>query len=337
MSIPLQGRRAVVALGFASAAWLAALLFAAPGMAARATPGGHYVGFPPASWNRAESLAYPTAELRVSRDGRRLAAAQLQIQCQDAVGFSDLMMTLSFRRNPDAAIRRDGRFRVSRLGGRRRFRLAGRFVTPRHVRLFYSARILPRTVEGRGRVECRSTDWASPAALYRDGIPPFSGCGSQRATTLLWADTGRVFQQITLARNGNELLPHVYACLFASPSKRFELGQNYDDERLRTFRMAGPFVAFIHVPTWPIEVRDLRDGSLVSRPDTYGWLWDLALKDNGSLAWTTDRGTREVWSLDSNGQHLLDSGPDLVLESLEINGSTLYWLNGTTTRSATLD
>jgi hypothetical protein len=112
---------------------------------------------------------------------------------------------------------------------------------------------------------------------------------------------------------------------------------------------------------WPqkwIEVRDARDGSLVSRPDVRYWtqLTDLELTAKGSVAWTLERialrpdgypigypeeppvtETTEVWALDSHGQGVLDSGPDVVANSLELNQSTVTWTNGGSRRSATLD
>jgi hypothetical protein len=44
-----------------------------------------------------------------------------------------------------------------------------------------------------------------------------------------------------------------------------------------------------------------------------------------------------VWALDSHGQRILDSGPDVAANSLELNESTLAWTNGGSERSATLD
>ena len=70
--------------------------------------------------------------------------------------------------------------------------------------------------------------------LYRNGVPPFSGCRSQPAFTHLWADTGRAFQQYAATRatpgRPTAFFTHVYACLFDSPSKRIDLGRSYDDE-----------------------------------------------------------------------------------------------------------
>lgn len=106
-------------------------------------------------------------------------------------------------------------------------------------------------------------------------------------------------------------------------------------------------------------MRDGRDGSLVRKPDV-AWgsrLADLELNAKGSVAWTLDRIAMgpdgypigygsgqppapvawEVWALDNHGQRLLDYGPNLVLDSLALNGSVLTWANDGATRTATLD
>jgi hypothetical protein len=204
--------------------------------------------------------------------------------------------------------------------------------------------------------------------LYRDGLPPFSGCRSQRAATVLWGDSGRLFEQYAALRPGVRFFTHLYACLFDSPSKRIDLGENYaPDDYRENFRLAGPFVAFFRhecamcIP-WDqgwIEVRDARDGGLVRKPDV-AWgsrLADLEVKANGSVAWTLDRVAmgpdgypigygsgqpptvvaREVWAVDVHGQRLLDSGPNLDLNSLALSGSMLTWVNDGATRTATLD
>jgi hypothetical protein len=178
---------------------------------------------------------------------------------------------------------RDGRFaatgRVGRVG---RYRLHGRFVTRDLARVVF----IERHVRS-GRLVCRSS-----MKLYRNGVPPFSGCRSQRAHTDLWAASGRVFQQFTLYRNGGqfgfgEFFTHHYACLFESPSKRTHLGRNYNDERRGYFRLAGPYVAFFSGgcaacswDQWSVEVRDVRDGRIVSDLDVrfYTRPVDLALK-----------------------------------------------------------
>jgi hypothetical protein len=98
-----------------------------------------------------------------------------------------------------------------------------------------------------------------------------------------------------------------------------------------------------------VRVVDLRDGSLRS-PQLPAWVFnhigwgpvpaDVELKENGSVAWTIagpPGWQREVGALDTAGQRLVDSGPNLDVNSLELNESTLTWINDGTTRSTTLD
>ena len=345
---------------------LAAVLFAAPAMAGRPTPGALYYGLRATDqYPRVEELIPPSAELRVARSGRRLAAAEVTLLCGRGRSLDELVVRLSFRRNPAAVVRRDGSFSFPAVGlsdteRRVRLWLSGRFVSAQYARLFYrvrNPRDCPPTHE-------RYPD-LSPTALYRDGQAPFSGCRSQRAGTLLRTDTARVFQQLVIDEF-TSFVTHVYACLYAIPHRRVDLGRNYDDARVRAPRLAGAFVAYM----WgALRVLDLNDPNSLRIVDpTPGFpkpawgadLRDLVLKQTGAIAWTVDRyDGGELWALDAAGLRviepgpnqipdiwlerdapglrLLDSGPDLDLESLALNGSTLTWTNAGTTRTATLD
>ena len=137
------------------------------------------------------------------------------------------------------------------------------------------------------------------------------------------------------------------------------LGLNYDETSLDTFRLAGPFVAYLRgdqynaFPQHLLEVRDLRDGSYIHLPTlpSPSVVHDVALRDTGSVAWTLVRlgvdsygqpdpnlvVAREVWALDTAGQRMLDSGPKVDVESLELDGSTLTWMNDGAVHTATLD
>ena len=350
----------------ALAACLAVLLSAAPAMAGRPAPGGRYYGLteqPP----KFEDVQDFSAKLHTSRSGRKLAAAELNLLCgrsrSDAV-------KLSLHGNRAATIKRDGSFSFPAAGptreaGRMRLWLSGRFVSAQYVRLFYRVRNSVR----RHSPGCRATDERkpddrypdlSPVVLGLDGAPPFSGCRRQRAATLLRTDAARVFQQYApwdaSSPGSSGAVTHVYACAFAKPGRRVDLGRNYDDARVELPRLAGALLAYERVGCGPgacgsaIRVLDLTGGTSRtvsptqrSDPESYG-VGDLVLKESGSLAWTVARYAfggafiaYEAWALDGQGARLLDSSPSLDLVSLTLNGSTLTWTNAGGTRTATLD
>lgn len=341
---------------------LATVLLASPAVAGRPTPGALYYGLRATDqYPRVEELIPPSAELRVARSGRRLAAAEVTLLCGRGRSLDNPVVRLSFRRNPAAVVRRDGGFSFPAVGlsdteRRVRLWLSGRFVSAQYARLFYrvrNPRDCPPTHE-------RYPD-LSPAALYRDGKPPFSGCRSQRAGTLVHTGTGRVFQQLVIDEFSS-FVTHVYACLYAIPHRRVDLGRNYDDERVGVPRLAGSFVAW----WWGVlRVMDLRDPPsvrLVDHTPGFGTVFpqpasDLVLKPNGAIAWTILGRDPELWALDAAGVRLiepglrplptlapdapglrqLDAGPALDPQSLELNGSTLTWINYGTTQTSTLD
>jgi hypothetical protein len=321
---------------------LAGLLLVAPAMAGRPAPGAHYYGLRAADqYPRVEELIPPTAELRVSRSGRRLVAAEVTLLCGRGRSLDESVVRLSLRGNPLAVVRRGGGFSFPAVGlsdTKRRVRLwlSGRFVSAQYARLFYRVR---------DPQDCPATDARypalSPAALYRDGKPAFSGCRSQRAGTLLRTDSGRVFQQLTIDEFSS-FVTHVYACLYAMPHRRVDLGRNYDDARVLVPRLAGSFVAWWSGVLGVMDLRDPASVRLVDHTPGFETVWpqspsDLVLKPNSAIAWTILHFEPELWALDTAGLRMLDSGPQLGLESLELSGSTLTWINAGSARSALLD
>jgi hypothetical protein len=353
-------RFTVFGLASLVAVCLAVLLFVAPALAGRPTPGARYYALEAAGQYRVVQSDDVWLELRVSRSGDRLAGVTIKLVCDVRRYFDpgSREVRLSFRRIPGAAIRRDGRFALAGRNRRGRYQLSGRFVSGQYGRLRYSARMRLPLGSERSQL-CRSVE-DDQMVLYRNGTPPFSGCRSQRARTLLRTDTGRVFQQFRLV--GDHLhsgwSPHAFACLFAIPHRRIDLGRNDDDETVELPRLAGKLLAYSGVGCAlagcqaTITVRDLGSGGVVKNISPVqdpsvgpNLVWDLALKENGSLAWIVAYGrwgdrdflAREVWALDTAGQRLLDSGPGVELESLALTDSTLTWLHGGIPRSATLN
>ena len=174
--------------------------------------------------------------------------------------------------------------------------------------------------------------------------------------------------------------PYVFGCLFQT-NRRFALGPDFDagapdfdldqpwpewpPEYVENPRLAGRYAAWASVSAYSlgigagsrevraIFVRDLRTGlrlRAIGRAQLYSdshqednaEVGDLALKDNGSVAWIADAsgagGTRrvEVWAADTGGRRRLDSGPGIARDSLNLRGSTLSWIKDGVVRSAGL-
>jgi hypothetical protein len=234
----------------------------------------------------------------------------------------------------------------------------GRFVSAHTARLVF--RVRPARA-------FRCEPGPKVVRLHRKGAPPFSGCRSQPAKTLLQSDDARIFNQGSIFY-GYYFRPVAYGCLF-STDKRFYLGMDDpaspigdgDSSDARHFQLAGPYTAYVlHylgavIGSDEVSVVDLRDGSSVAP----GWNGDrvitpglggprivrsLVLKDNGSVAWIqNDYYTHEeqLWAHDALGDHKLDSAPERdksrPITALALTGSTLTWLHDGEPRSATLN
>jgi hypothetical protein len=314
------------------------VVMASSGSAAAAPP--RFLGFEGSEFDAVDLVA-ASAELRGARSGggfTRGAVLTLAVRC---ARIPEIRLALAPPRGRRVRVGRDGHFSLARKRAGARLRLRGRFISAGYVRLVYEAR--------RGR--CVTS---ARVALYRAGVPPFSGCRSQRAERVLRAPHGRVFEQYQF--DVSEFFPHVYACLFES-DRRVLLGRNHDDETVDLPRLAGPFVGYarsfcgIGGCQAQIRVVDLRDGSELRDPGAApgppagpNLATDIELKENGSVAWIVGRSewfkpgslTHELWVSDSQGLRRLDAGA-LEPKSLALSGSSLSWRHGSQTLTATLD
>jgi hypothetical protein len=358
--------RAAAALVLVVPASIGLMAVASPSQAARPVKGAYH-GFDgrPAKINRAEPNAGffdHTAALRVPSSRQRLSSrgdgsyVRFGFRCElDRANWVSGTIPLAGRRMRGPRIRRDGSFVLVKRRGDVRYRLRGRFLSRDTATLVYRASVaaqLPRNPRRPGR--CTSP--LTRVALFRNGEPPFRGCRSQPATTLLSSPTGRLFMQYRLTSQG--FMPYVFACLF-EVDRRFPLGQSYDDQDVGLPRLAGPFVAWVFECTaagpctGSIQVRDLRTGAFAHRrvfPTSplqpyYSRFTDLELKDNASFAWiavhhgmggTPEPLGIEVWALDGLGRRMLDTGTDISPTSLRLEDSTVKWEKGGVERSATL-
>jgi hypothetical protein len=331
---------------------VAAVLAAAwPASGARPHQGARYLGFE-GSETRVDNLLEVTARVRVSASGRRFrGGSYVRLWCgrDDAPVRKLSLAGTHISRNgrfsktnvAGTHISRNGRFSKTNGNGRGRvrYRLRGRFVLRDYARVTYSASKPRRS----GR-RCRSG--RRKVALYENGEPPFRSCRSQRAKDDLRNADGRVFQQYRGGADFGDFTPYTYACLF-SEDERYLLGRNWDDESIEIPRLTAPYVAYVSRATAccsAVDVRDLRDGALLRSARASETMpgqdvTDLVLKANGSVAWIVDLAPDgvEVVAVDSSGRRLLDSGPDVELRSLELNGSTVTWRKAGQTRSANLN
>jgi len=333
--------------GLAFAVILVALLYRPePAEAGRPVPGGSYVG---ECCGGDYYYGYVmVAELRVASHGRTLRGGRRG----SYIGCYQDGTLVALRPRRGVPIRQDGTFsfsgrsraQTSAPGPSRRdfrFRVRGRFRSPDTARIVYSVR--PR----RGGFGCPN----GPRGLrlhHRTGEPPFSGCASQPARTVISSPDGRVFSQRKVFRWA--FLPFAYGCLY-SADRRVPLGlDGFDESGLGTtldhFRLAGPYVAYGCIANLiggcraSVSVVDLRDGALLRGASLPGLVGpaDVELKDNGSVAWIAAfEDSREVGAFDAAGQRVLDRGSRIQANSLSLSGSTLTWRKGGQTHSAILD
>ena len=316
------------------------LLFPGQGTEEQPVPQGRFAG----------GTAWKTdAALQVSRDGKAITSTGggSFIKVNDLAGCRKRRLIALVRRGRRVAIDSEGRFSIRRQTSGFTLRAHGRFLSP------YTARMVFRVRPVRA-FPCEP----GPAVvrLHRKGDPPFSGCRSQPAKTLLQNDDARIFNQRKIFY-GYYFLPVAYGCLF-SVDKRFELGLddpsgatgNSDSSDARDFQLAGTYTAYVLsyvgavIGSDQVNVVDLRDGTRVTPSSPQPMIVrELVLKDNGSVAWiqnSYDSKEEEVWTHDALGDRKLDSAPPRdnarPITSLTLTGSTLSWLHDGEPRSATL-
>ena len=309
------------------ACWLLATmaLGAEPAAAARPVKGALYVDYD------------ARAKLRVSKSGHRLSPRSTIVARRPGCAAPPVRFGSPVR------LGAGGRFRLVERAGRFVLRVRGRFVTRDRVRIVY---------RGCGTGPTR-------LIAHRTGPIRVRDCHAHRAKTLLRTSAGRVFHQLAWrpgrsGPGGNSWIDLAYGCLFPV-NEAFALGQDDDDDLdLSSFRLVAPYVAYEEQSCvglgcgFSVTVRDLRGGSRVRKApepatDSFGKVTDLELKDNGSVAWISNSPpfsptpARSVWASDGLGTRRLDTGPDIALGSLVLNGSVLSWVNGGLSRSAGLE
>lgn len=317
----------------------AVLILPGQGAQAQPLPQGRFAG-----------TTYETdAALQVSRDGKAITAASggSLIKVNDLADCRKRRSIALVRPGRRVAVDSERRFSIRRQTSGFTLRAHGRFVSA------YTARLVFRVRPAKA-FPCEPGP--KVVRLHRKGAPPFSGCGSQPAKTLLQNDDARIFNQSKIFY-GYYFRPVAYGCLF-SVDKRFYLGMDdpaspighSDSSDAEDFQLAGPYTAYVLdylgavIGTDQLNVVDLRDGTRITPgPDRPHQVRSLVLKDNGSVAWIQNDyydHEEQVWAHDALGDRQLDSAPardnSRPITTLELTGSTLTWLHDGEPRSATL-
>lgn len=176
-------------------------------------------------------------------------------------------------------------------------------------------------------------------------------CGPAAATTLASSNRARVYPWHGF----------VYGCSFGR-TRSFRLGsatRGVREPRADPVAVAGNVAAYglsnfgVDTVRTTVDVRRLTDGkslgsfavtraAVVEGLESVG---SLVVKSDGAVAWigvarsiVGGRHAIEVHAAGASAStdKLLDSGPQIVTNSLRLRGSTLTWRNGTTTRHASI-
>ena len=175
-------------------------------------------------------------------------------------------------------------------------------------------------------------------------IPCRPGPGT---TTIAHTSKARLF---SYEANGND-----YACLYSNGHPRYVSTTEHFEYPL--VRFAAPYIAYVpNVEAVPddVHVMDMRTGhthtyAAVKPIGTFicEQVESLAVKRDGAVAWIATNflsslcepmagATIEVRAHDKLGLRVLDSGLAIKPKSLSLSGSTLRWVDGGATRTATL-
>jgi hypothetical protein len=191
--------------------------------------------------------------------------------------------------------------------------------------------------------------WAYPggAGAAASGVV----CGPAGAHTLAADSMARVY-----SRQGK-----VYGCA-RSGSKSYSLGtvdKSFNEGRVAPLALAGVDVAYgltfygVDTINASVMVRRLTDGHLVRQhsaineavgAEYFETVDAVVVKRDGSVAWiahatwvgSQGKSVTEVDKSDQTNKSLLDHSASIVTDSLHLQGSRLTWMDGSSSRSATL-
>jgi hypothetical protein len=202
---------------------------------------------------------------------------------------------------------------------------------------------------------------AAPASAAAAKNPP--RCAGKGTTTLRASKDARIYE-----RRSDHL---VFACLYAK-NRRVKLASRTHcdtDPQVTGFKIAGRYVGWVRAEcglvdgTGEVVLTDMSTGKIVrsapaatpsspSAPVDNSGVFDFVVNENGSIAWIGDYSSegapapspddrRQVRKLEADspaGGTLVDSGPDIVEESLALtyDGSGFYYRKGATPLFATL-
>lgn len=190
-----------------------------------------------------------------------------------------------------------------------------------------------------------------------------SHCKRPRSTTLRETRKVRIFamprESVTLPGGRSIDGRPVFGCLKSigearllnAPGEQEGYGFGVDEH---AFGVRAPMVAYVFIvghfdsQSAFVRVRNLNTNVTVRGCPVGGGLSpgtprvaEIVMDSRGKVAWSVEGGTFgspfAVVACDSTGQHVLDSGEGIDLESLALHGSVVRWLDGGSRREANLE